>query len=189
MGDQIDCIGNGTYSTGDTAWVLASAFLVFLQTPALAIMQAGMIRRSGFLSMFLQVLAGLSIGGVLWLIYGFSLTYGKDHAHVIGDLNYAMYINVDPAKCFANAPTIGTAAYIMYELTFAIMTPVLCTGTWAERIHFPALAVFCVLWPLLVWYPLAHWVWGGGWLAVLGMFSPLFATISFWSLIFHSDHV
>ena len=176
MGDQIDCqclSSDNTcvpsYSTGDTAWVLCSAALVFIQTPALAIMQAGMVRRSGFLSMFLQVLAGMSVGGVLWLIWGFSLTFGKDHGRFIGDVNYAMFVHVDPNKCFAGAPTISTSAFIMYELTFAIMTPVIVTGTWAERIHLPALFAFCALWPTLVWYPLAHWVWGGGWLALLGM--------------------
>src|SRR3989338_10390885 len=94
MGDQIDC--TETYNAGDTAWVLASAFFVFLQTPALAVMQAGMVRRSGFLSMFLQVLAGISVGGVMWLIWGFSLTFGRDHAMFIGDLDYSMFVNVDP---------------------------------------------------------------------------------------------
>lgn len=79
-----------------------------------------------------------------------------------------MLAAVDPNKCFAAAPTIPTTSYIFFQMTFAIMTPVIVSGTWAEKIHLPALFVFVILWSLIVWYPLAHWVWGGGWLAKLG---------------------
>ena len=80
MGDQLDCLADGTFSSGDTAWMMISVALVMIQTPALGLVQAGMIRRKNSLAMLLQTMAGMAIGSILWFVFGFALTFGKDHA-------------------------------------------------------------------------------------------------------------
>eukprot|EP00009_Paramoeba_aestuarina_P000757 CAMPEP_0201510326 /NCGR_PEP_ID=MMETSP0161_2-20130828/3057_1 /ASSEMBLY_ACC=CAM_ASM_000251 /TAXON_ID=180227 /ORGANISM="Neoparamoeba aestuarina, Strain SoJaBio B1-5/56/2" /LENGTH=448 /DNA_ID=CAMNT_0047905479 /DNA_START=60 /DNA_END=1406 /DNA_ORIENTATION=- len=155
---------DGSPSPGDTAWMMTASTLVFLQTPAIGVLQAGMIRRKNSLSTLLQAMAGVAIGSILWMIWGFSLTFGEDHGGFIGDVYYAMFVNLDPTKCYADAPTISAPIYAMFQLTFAIMVPVVITGAWAEKLNFRAFILFAIIWPHFVYYPLTHWIWGGGWL-------------------------
>mmetsp|Transcript_6945 Transcript_6945/g.19661 ORF Transcript_6945/g.19661 Transcript_6945/m.19661 type:complete len:451 (+) Transcript_6945:119-1471(+) len=156
---------DGLPDSGDTAWMMAATTLVFLQTPAIGILQAGLIRRENSLSMLLQAMCGVAIGSILWVIWGFSLTFGEDHGGFIGDVYYAMFVNLDPQRCYADAPTISAPLYAMFQMTFAIMVPVIITGSWAEKLNFRAFVLFVTIWPHFVYYPLAHWVWGGGWLS------------------------
>jgi len=170
MGDQVDCLGpGGEFSSGDTAWMLTATAFVMIQTPALGLVQAGMIRRRNSLAMLLQTMAGMAIGSILWFIFGFALTFGEDHGGFIGDLDYAFFVDVDMDKCFSAGPTIPTTVYALFQMMFALMVPVIVTGAWAEKLNFRAFLLFTIIWPIFAYYPLAHWVWGGGWLSKLGV--------------------
>jgi len=157
-------------SPGDTAWVMTAAALVFIQTPAMGIAQAGMIRRKNSLSMLLQTMSGIFIGSVLWFTIGFALTFGRDVGGFIGDLNYFFCIDLPLRKCLPfYSSTIPASVFMIFQMMFAIMVPVIITGAWAEKLNFRAFLIFVSLWPILVYYPLAHWVWGGGFLSELGV--------------------
>jgi ammonium transporter, Amt family len=118
--------------------------------------------------MLLQTMAGMAIGSILWFVFGFALTFGVDQALFIGDLDYALFVNVDMDKCFAAAPTIPTTVFAMFQCMFAALVGVICTGSYAEKLNFRAFFLFTLIWPI-EYYFLAHWVWGGGWLNNLGV--------------------
>jgi len=141
-----------------------------IQTPAIGFTQAGMIRRKNSLSMLLQVLVGMAIGSILWFIVGFTITFGPSHFGFIGSGKYAFLVAADPTKCLTAAPTIPSLVYILYQMMFALMVPVIVTGAWAEKMNFRAFVCFTILWPFFCYYTLAHWVWGiGGWMFNLGV--------------------
>lgn len=161
--------------SGDTAFVLFAATAVMLQTPAMGLMQAGLIRRKNALSMIMQTLSGLVIGSLLWFIWGFSLTFGPSKGGIIGNLDWAFMVEVPWDDCFpALAPTIPALLFASFQMMFAIMVPVIVTGAWTEKMTFRACVVFVIFWPILVYYPIAHWVWNPeGWLRVRVRFLPL----------------
>ncbi|MHB8104247.1 MAG: ammonium transporter [Dehalococcoidales bacterium] len=154
----------------DTVWVLISSALVMLMTPGVALFYGGMVRRKNLLSTMMMSFACLGLVGLLWVLYGYSLSFGDDHAGIIGGFNFLGLMNVgqDPSTVYAT--TVPHLAFMIFQAMFAIITVALFTGAIVERIKFSALCVFSVLWLTLVYCPVAHWVWGnGGWLAKLGV--------------------
>jgi len=154
----------------DTVWILISSALVMLMTPGVALFYGGMVRRKNLLSTMMMSFACLGLVGVLWILYGYSLSFGADHAGFIGGFNFLGLNNVgqDPSPVYAS--TVPHLAFMIFQGMFAIITVALFTGAIVERIKFSALCVFSALWLTLVYAPVAHWVWGsGGWLAKLGV--------------------
>lgn len=155
--------------SGDTAWVLASSALVMLMTPGLALFYGGMVRRKNVLGTIMHSFVALGIITVQWVLFGYSLAFGPDVGHVIGNLDWIGLrgVGLDPNPDYA--ATIPHQAYMIFQMMFAIITPALISGAIAERIKFSTYVVFMILWAFLVYDPLAHWVWGtGGWLKELG---------------------
>jgi Amt family ammonium transporter len=146
-----------------------SAALVMLMTPGLALFYGGMVRRKNLLSTIMMSFAFLGLVGLLWVLYGYSLSFGNDHGGIIGGLNFLGLNNVgqDPSPIYAS--TTPHLAFMIFQAMFAIITVALFTGAVVERIKFGSLLVFSALWLTIVYVPTAHWVWGsGGWLAGLG---------------------
>jgi ammonium transporter, Amt family len=157
-------------NTGDTAWLLMSSALVMLMTPGLALFYGGMVRRKNILSTIMMSFACLGLVGLLWVLFGYSLAFGTDHAGIIGGFNYLALNNVgqDPSSIYAT--TTPHLAYMIFQAMFAVITVALFTGAIVERVKFGSLLVFSVLWLTIVYLPTAHWVWGsGGWLAKFGI--------------------
>jgi Amt family ammonium transporter len=153
----------------DTAFVLVSAALVMLMTPGLALFYGGMVRTKNVLATIMQNFIMLGLVGVLWAIYGYSLAFGPDVGHVIGNLDWVGLAGVGAEPFKAYSETIPHQTFMIYQAMFAIITPALITGAWAERMKFSTFLVFIVLWSTIVYNPVAHWVWGdGGWLKALG---------------------
>ncbi|PIU53635.1 MAG: ammonia channel protein [Deltaproteobacteria bacterium CG07_land_8_20_14_0_80_60_11] len=153
----------------DTAFVLVSAALVMLMTPGLALFYGGMVRSKNILATLMENFILLGVVGVLWALWGYSLAFGPDLGHFIGNLDYLglMGVGTEPFKAYSE--TIPHQTFMIYQAMFAIITPALITGAFAERMKFSAFLVFMVLWVTLVYCPVAHWVWGdGGWLKGLG---------------------
>ncbi len=156
-------------NSGDTAWILISTALVMLMTPGLALFYGGMVRRKNALSTIMMSFAIMAIVGILWIIYGYSISFGPDVGGVIGNLNWFGLNNVGQEPSTTYATTVPHLAFMMYQGMFAIITVALFTGAVVERIKFSALIVFAVLWLTLVYAPVAHWVWSSeGWLYKLG---------------------
>ncbi len=154
-------------SAGDTAWVLASAALVMLMTPGLAFFYGGMVRRKNVLGVLMQCFGCLAIVSVLWVIYGYSLAFSKGNA-VIGGLDWAFLKGVGQEGSSYSA-TIPHLAFMMFQAMFAIITPALIIGAFAERMKFAAFIAFTVLWVTFVYTPICHMVWGqGGFILGLG---------------------
>jgi Amt family ammonium transporter len=156
--------------TGDTAFVLVSAALVMLMTPGLALFYGGMVRTKNALSTIMQSFFILGLISVQWVLWGYSLAFGPDVNHIIGSLDWIGLngVGLDPNPDYA--ATIPQAAFVMFQGMFAVITPALITGAFAERMKFPAFVVFTLVWATLVYDPVAHWVWGvGGWLRDYGV--------------------
>jgi Amt family ammonium transporter len=152
--------------SGATAWVLTATALVMLMTPALALFYGGLVRRKNVLSILMQCMFILALVSVTWVLIGYTLAFGPDVNGwgIIGGLdNIGLKgVGVDPGPY---APHIPAAAFAMFQMMFAIITPALIIGAFAERKRFKAFVLFALLWSLLVYSPIAHWVWGaGGWL-------------------------
>src|SRR5438094_3963640 len=163
-----------TINSGDTAWVLASAALVMFMTPGLAFFYGGLVRAKNVVGTIMQSLVALGLVTVLWVLVGYTLAFGPDHAGIIGGLNFAGLAGVG-AKASPFAPTVPATAYMAFQLMFAIITPALIAGAFAERMKFSGYLVFVGLWSLLVYSPVAHWVWGGGFLGSGGLHAIDFA--------------
>jgi Amt family ammonium transporter len=156
--------------SGDTAWLLISSALVMLMTPGLALFYGGMVRRKNLLSTMMMSFACLGLVGLLWVLYGYSLSFGTDHAGIIGGFNFLGLMNVGQEPSSIYATTVPHLAFMIFQAMFAIITVALFTGAIVERVKFSALLVFSTLWLTAVYVPVAHWVWGsGGWLAKLGV--------------------
>jgi ammonium transporter, Amt family len=154
----------------DTVWILISSALVMLMTPGVALFYGGMVRRKNLLSTMMMSFACLGMVGVLWILCGYSLSFGADHAGIIGGFNFLGLNNVGQEPSPVYASTVPHLAFMIFQGMFAIITVALFTGAVVERIKFSALCVFSALWLTLVYSPVAHWVWGsGGWLAGLGV--------------------
>ena len=152
--------------SGDTAWVATSTVLVlFMAIPGLVLFYGGMVRANAVVTLLLQCFAVTCLVTVLWVIAGYSLAYG-DSLGVIGGLDKAFYRGVGEGALWN---TIPESLFATFQATFAVITPVLIVGALVERLRFSAVLLFGALWSLLVYAPVAHWVWGGGWLGNLGV--------------------
>jgi Amt family ammonium transporter len=157
-------------SSADTAWILVSSALVMLMTPGVAFFYGGMVRRKNLLSTMMMSFACLGLVGLLWILYGYSLSFGNDHGGVIGGFNFLGLTNVGQEPSAVYATTVPHLAFMIFQAMFAIITVALFTGAIVERVKFSALLIFSALWLTLVYSPVTHWVWGsGGWLAELGV--------------------
>ena len=152
-------------NAGDTAWVLVSSALVLFMTPGLALFYGGMVRAKNVLAMLMQNFFAMGIVTVLWVLVGYSLAFGD-----LGDGGFIGNFDFAGLEDLANTTTgsIPTLAFVAFQLTFAIITPALITGAIADRMRWPAWVGFITLWSLLVYLPVAHWVFAGGWLAERG---------------------
>jgi len=156
-------------NNGDVAFVLISAALVFIMTPGLAFFYGGMVRRTSVLTIMLQSFASMGIVTTLWFLYGFSLAFGTDFHGLIGGFNYVLLQNVFMAGPNPHyGGTIPLYAYFAFQEMFAVITPALITGAFADRVKFKSYMFFLILWSTLVYIPVTHWVWGGGFLQQIG---------------------
>jgi Amt family ammonium transporter len=159
-----------TVNAADTAWLLISAAMVMLMTPALSLFYGGMVRRKNLLSTMMMSFVIIALVGILWVLYGYSLAFGADHGGVIGGFDFLGLNGVGQEPSAVYASTVPQLAFMIYQGMFAIITVALITGAVVERMKFSALLVFAAVWFTLVYVPVAHWVWGaGGWLAKLGV--------------------
>jgi Amt family ammonium transporter len=159
-------------NAGDTAWVLVSAALVMLMTPGLGFFYGGLVRRKNVLSTVMHSFFILCLISVQWVLWGYSLAFGPDYKGwgIIGDLSWVGLNGVGFAPNKDYAATIPHQVYMVFQMMFAVITPALITGAFAERKRFKAFVVFSLLWATFVYDPIAHWVWGhGGWLSNLGV--------------------
>ena len=154
--------------TGSTAWMLVSTALVLFMTPGLALFYAGMVRSKNVLSSTMHSLFAMGLVSVIWAIVGYTLAFGADSGGLIGGLSHLGLEGVLGAVTGTGDSAIPTSVFAMYQGMFAIITVGLISGAVAERMKFKAFVAFAALWALLVYSPLAHWVWGGGWLQQLG---------------------
>jgi ammonium transporter, Amt family len=155
-------------NAADTVWMLISTALVMLMTPGLALFYGGMVRSKNVLSTIMMSFMSLGVIGILWAVYGYSLAFGTDWGGIIGGLDYIGLRNVGQAPSLIYAPTVPHLAFMVFQMMFAVITVGLITGAVVERVKFSAIVIFSILWFTLVYLPVAHWVWGGGWLAKLG---------------------
>ncbi|WP_394847893.1 ammonium transporter [Pendulispora brunnea] len=152
-------------NTGDTAWLLVSSALVLLMTPALALFYAGMVRRKNVLSTLMHSMAAIPVLGLKWCLFGYTLAFGPSKFGLIGGLDF---IGLQGLASDVHG-TVPTLAFVAFQMMFAIITPALISGAFAERMKFSAYIVFILLWSTFVYDPVAHWVWAeGGWLFKMG---------------------
>src|SRR3954454_2114804 len=153
----------------DTAWMIAATGLVLMMTiPGLALFYAGMVRKKNVLATMAQSLAATFLVSILWAFLAYSLTFTGEGA-IIGSLQRAFLMGMAPTSISANAPTIPESLFMIYQMTFAVITVALVAGSVADRLRFSAFSWFCALWLFIVYVPIAHWVWGGGFLAHAGV--------------------
>ena len=159
-----------TVDSGDTAWILACSALVLLMTPGLAFFYGGLVRRKNSTATIMYSFMSIGLVGVVWVLWGYSLAFGPDVGGFIGNLDWIGLRGVSATEPNTDyAATIPHQAFMIFQAMFAIITPALITGAFAERMKFSAYAIFIVVWVTVVYAPLAHWVWGGGWLGALGV--------------------
>ena len=169
-GDAAAALEPPKIDTGDTTFVLISAALVMLMTPALALFYGGMVRTKNVLSIIMQSFICLGVISIQWVLWGYSLAFGPDINHLLGSLDWVglSSVGIDPNPDYA--ATIPQLAFMIFQGVFAIITPAIISGSVAGRVKFPAFVVFVLLWATLVYDPVAHWVWGvGGWLREYGV--------------------
>jgi Amt family ammonium transporter len=153
---------------GDTAFILVCSALVLLMTPGLALFYGGMVRNKNVLATIMQSVIIIGLVSVIWVLWGYSLAFGPDVAGIIGSLSWFGLKGVGLAPNPDYAGTIPHQAFMIFQAMFAIITPALITGAFAERMKFSGFLLFILLWSTFVYSPLAHWVWGGGWIGKMG---------------------
>jgi Amt family ammonium transporter len=162
-------------NAGDTAWMLAASALVMFMTPGLAFFYGGLVRQKNVLSTIMHSFFALGVISIVWLIAGYALGFGPDHGGFIGG---GSFYGLDQVSITEPGPLVDGVAlsgatphavYMIFQLMFAIITPALISGAFAERTKFSGMVAFFILWSLLVYSPIAHWVWGGGWLFKRGV--------------------
>src|SRR5262245_3017188 len=164
-----------TVNSGDTAWMLTSAALVLMMTaPGLALFYGGLVRGKNVLSVLMHSFILVAVISVQWVLYGYSLAFGPDTGHVVGSLAWTGLSGVGLEPNPDYAATIPHQCFMAYQMMFAIITPALITGAFAERMRFSAFLVFSLLWATLVYDPLAHMVWGTG-----GLIGKIWGTLDF----------
>lgn len=152
-------------NSGDAAWILAaSALVLFMTLPGLALFYGGLVREKNFLSVVIQCFGIACLVSLIWVTVGYSLVFSEGSSF-IGGLGLAMLSGL--GEVFPGT-TIPESSFVLFQMTFAIITPALMVGAWVERARFGWVMAFCALWVLAVYIPVAHWIWGGGWLAALG---------------------
>ena len=157
-------------NSGDTAWMLISAGLVMIMIPALGFFEAGLLRGKNSISVIMQCFSGLAVLSILWIVIGFSLTFSVNNG-IIGGLEWMFLNNVPLESPLSYASSIPGISYVSFQMMFAVITPLLMTGAFADRMRFRTYLIFIVIWSIFIYYPIAHWVWGeGGWLGSLGVF-------------------
>jgi Amt family ammonium transporter len=150
-------------NSGDTAWLLASSALVMLMAmPGLSLFYGGLVRAKNFLSVLVQCGAIAAIASVLWVVVGYTLAFGDVSNGWLGGGNAWMLIQLGNVR---DATAVPESAFVLFQMTFAAITPALMAGAWVDRARFGWVIAFCALWSLVVYAPVAHWIWGGGWLA------------------------
>ncbi len=154
-------------NTGDTAWVLAATALVLLMTPGVGLFYGGLVRSKTVVSMIGLSFLALALASIQWVLFGYSLAFGTDVAGILGGLNYMLMNGVGLGEA-PLAPNIPALAYAAFQLVFAAVTLAILTSAVAERVKISSFIVLALLWTTLVYDPLAHWVWAGGWLAQMG---------------------
>ena len=152
----------------DTAFILVSSALVMFMTPGLALFYGGLTRNKNVLGTIMHSFIMLGLVTVLWVTVGYSLSFGKDIAGVVGGLDFSFLagVGMDPHPEIAS--NLPHTLFMIFQCMFAVITPALISGAYAERIRFPAFLLFSALWLLVVYCPMAHWVWGGGWMGKMG---------------------
>ncbi|HXY55694.1 MAG TPA: ammonium transporter [Nitrospirota bacterium] len=156
--------------TGDTAWILVSAALVMLMTPGLAMFYGGMVRNKNVLGTIMHSFIAIALVSIQWILFGYSLAFGPDIRGIIGNLNWAGLSGVGLAPNADYAATVPHLAFMAYQMMFAVITPALISGAFAERMKFSSYLLFILVWTTVVYDPVAHWVWGNhGWLKQLGV--------------------
>ena len=157
-------------NSGDTAWVLTASALVLLMTiPGLAFFYGGLVRRKNVLSILMQCFIIVCVISLQWMLFGYSLAFGPDFHGIIGNLDWIGLSGVGALPNPDYSKTIPHSVFMIFQSMFAIITPALIIGAYAERVKFPAFLLFTLLWATFVYDPLAHWVWGtGGWLKTMG---------------------
>ena len=154
-------------NSGDTAWILTSTiFVLFMTLPGIAMFYGGLMHSRSVLSVMMQCFSITSISTLLWLYIGYPLAFGESVGGVIGSIENVFFIGLADGGSQSGVPDI---AWAVFHMTFAILTPALIVGSYTERIKFPAVLVFSALWSTLVYAPICHWVWGGGWLSQIGI--------------------
>jgi Amt family ammonium transporter len=154
-------------NSGDIAWMLAATALVMFMTPGLALFYGGLVRKKNVLATIMHSFISLGIISILWVLYGYSLAFGTDVGGFVGGLNYLGLKGVG-LEAGPYSDTIPHILFAAFQLMFAIITPALITGAFAERMKFKAYLIFTIAWTTLVYFPVCHWVWGGGWLGEMG---------------------
>ena len=149
--------------------MLIASSLVLLMIPALGLFEAGLLRKKNAVSIFMQIFFGLALLSVMWFVFGFSLTFGPDTAGLVGNLDWTFLKGIPFDQSLHYAPTIPGVLFVKFEMMFAVITPLLLTGAIAERMKFSAFILFITAWSFLIYYPLVHLIWGGGWLGALGV--------------------
>jgi Amt family ammonium transporter len=139
-------------------------------TPALGFFEAGLIRSKNALSVLVQTFSGLAILSALWFVLGFTLVFAPSQGGLIGGLDWIFFRDVPVNGSLDYAPTIPGVTFASFQMMFAVITPLLITGAFAERLKWSSFFIFIIAWSIIVYFPLAHWVWGRGWLADLGVF-------------------
>ena len=152
-----------TADTGDTAWILTSSALVLLMTlPGLGLFYGGLVRARNFLSVLVQCGAIAAVASLLWIVVGYTLAFGEVTSGWLGSGNAWMLIGLGEVRA---GTTVPESAFALFQLCFAAITPALMAGAWVDRARFGWVVGFCALWSLVVYAPVAHWIWGGGWLS------------------------
>ncbi len=160
-------LAGDTMNGADTAWIMASTALVlFMTLPGLALFYGGLVRSKNVLSVLMQCFAIAGLASILWLVAGYSLAFGEGNAW-IGDLSKVMMAGIGRETLSGSIPE---SLFMMFQMTFAVITPALVIGGFAERMKFSAMLLFSALWLMLVYVPVTHWVWGGGWLGEMGLY-------------------
>ena len=149
-----------TVSAGDTAWVLAASALVLLMTPGLAFFYGGLVRKKNVLSILMQCFIVICLVSIQWVLFGYSLAFGPDVKGIIGNLDWAFLRHVGGDPFAGYSATIPHSVFMIFQAMFAVITPALILGAFAERMKFSAFCLFIVLWATFVYDPVAHWVWG-----------------------------
>src|SRR2546426_12580897 len=155
--------------SGDTAFMLVSTALVMLMTVGLAFFYGGLVRRKNILAIMMQSFAAFGVVTVVWVLVGYSFVFGEDRNGLLGSLQYAGLAGVGGAPHPRYGPTIPALVFMAFQMMFAIITPALITGAFADRMRFSRYLAFIAIWILVVYVPIAHWVWGGGFLADYGV--------------------